>query len=63
MKALEVIYSFLLVFAFIAVTMWQIAIESPTYIICTFFVLCFMSIICLCKVFSEIYSENCDGKE
>ena len=58
MKVLSIIYSFLLTICLIGLTMWQIAIESPTFVICMFFALTFGSIIILCKVFAEYYETK-----
>lgn len=58
MKVLTIIYSFLLTIAIIALTMWQVAIESPIFVVCMFFVMCFMGIAILCKCFAEFYEEK-----
>lgn len=58
MKVLSIIYSFLLTFCLIGLTIWQVAIESPAIVVCLFFVLTFMSLAILCKTFSEFYGEN-----
>lgn len=58
MKVLSIIYSFLLTIAILGVTMWQVAIESPTIVVCMFFGMCFMSISVLCKCFAEFYEEK-----
>ena len=58
MKALSIIYSLLLTIAMIVLTMWQVAIESPTFVVCMLFVMCFMAIAILCKCFAEFYEEK-----
>ena len=58
MKILSIIYSFLLTIAIISLTMWQVAIESPTFVICMSFVMCFMAIAILCKCFAEFYEKK-----
>lgn len=58
MKVLSIIYSFLLTIAILVLTMWQVAIESPTFVVCMFFVMCFMAFAILCKCFAEFYEEK-----
>lgn len=58
MKVLSIIYSFLLTIAIIVLTMWQVSIESPIFVVCMSFVMCFMAFAVLCKCFSEFYEEN-----
>lgn len=58
MKALSIIYVFVLTIAILVMTMWQIAIESPTFVIVFFFVMSFLSIYLLCKTFEEFYEKD-----
>jgi len=55
MKALSLIYSLLLTICLVVLTMWQVAIESPTFVVSMSFVLAFLSFVTLCKCFEEFY--------
>lgn len=58
MKALSIIYVFVLTIAILVMTMWQVSIESPTFVIVFFFVMSFLSIYLLCKTFEEFYEKD-----
>lgn len=56
MKALSLIYSFLLTICLVGLTMWQVAIESPTFVVFMFFAMAFLSFATLCKCLEEFYA-------
>lgn len=58
MKFLSIIYVFVLTIAILVMTMWQVAIESPTFVIVFSFVMSFLSIYLLCKTFEEFYEKD-----
>ena len=58
MKVLSIIYSFLLTICLVVLTMWQVSNGSPIFVVCMFFVWCFMAIAVLCKCFEEFYENK-----
>jgi hypothetical protein len=58
MKVLSIIFSFLLTIAIFVLTIWQIVIEAPAFVVCMLFVMDFMSLVVLCKCFDEFYDKK-----
>lgn len=58
MKVLSIIFLFLMTIALFVLTIWQIVIESPTFVVCVFFVMCLMEFAILCQCFFEFYDKK-----